>query len=82
METMKAQWIDIMFGDRFHRKFKYTIRTAFNTWDRDLVEDTLEKFPYLRRRKEFDLWFTLPGGRESVRMVVRPADFEHYIVKK
>lgn len=72
METMKAQWIDIMFGDRFHRKFKYTINTLFNTWTEDLMNYTLNKFPYLKRRKEFDLWFNLPGREEPVRMVIRP----------
>ena len=68
----KSQWVDIMFGDRFHRKFKYSINTFFKTWEADLVDYVLEKFPYLKRRKEFDLWFNLPGGREAMRMVVRP----------
>lgn len=73
---MKAQWIDIwidiMFADRWHRKFKYTIDTIFNTWAADLVAYTLEKFPYLVERKEFDLWFNLPNVKEPVRLVVRP----------
>lgn len=69
---MKPQWIDIMFGDRFHKKFRYTIDTFFSTWTEDLVEYTLKKFPYLRRRKEFDLWFNLPDETKPIRMVVRP----------
>lgn len=71
---MKAQWIDIMYGDRFHRKFRYTINTFFNTWMEDLIDYTLEKFPYLRRRKEFELWFNLPSEDKPVRMVVRPKE--------
>jgi hypothetical protein len=38
----------------------------------DLIDYTLEKFQYLRRRKEFDLWFSLPSEDKPVRMVVRP----------
>jgi hypothetical protein len=63
-----------MFGDRFHRKFKYSINTLFKNWAADLVDYTLEKFPYLNRRKEFELWFNLPGEREAMRMVVRPKE--------
>ena len=69
---MKPQWIDIMFGEFYHRKFKYTIDTTFKTWTEDLVNYTLEKFPCLRRRKEYDLWFNLPNEKEPVRMIIRP----------
>ena len=69
---MKPQWIDIMFDDKFHRKFKYKIDTFFNTWMEDLVNYTLNEFPYLRRRREFDLWFNLPTQKDPVRMTVRP----------
>ena len=69
---MKKQWIDIMFGDKFHRKFKYPIDTVFNTWVSDLVDYTLTTFPYLRRRKEFALWFELPNATKPVELIVRP----------
>ena len=69
---MKKLWIDIMFGDRFHRKFKYGVDTAIKTWAGDLVNYTLEQYPYLRRRKEFDLFFDLPNMKEPVRLTVRP----------
>lgn len=69
---MKKQWIDIMYGDKFHRKFKYAIDTLFDTWAEDLTNYTLENFPYLRRKKEFDLWFNLPNVREPLRINVRP----------
>lgn len=69
---MKKQWIDIMFGDKFHRKFKYTINTLLNTWVDDLVNYTLGTFPYLRRRKEFQLWFNLPNVKEPVSLTIRP----------
>ena len=70
---MKGQWIDIMFGDRFHRKFKYRIDTMFKTWVADLVNYTLSKFPYLRKRKEFDLWFYLNNTRTPSQINVRPS---------
>lgn len=69
---MKPLWIDIMFRDKFHRKFKYKLDTMFNTWTEDLVNYTLKEFPYLNRRKEFELWFNLPNMREPTRIIVRP----------
>ena len=69
---MKSLWIDIMFRDKFHRKFKYKLDTMFNTWVEDLVTYTLDKFPYLRSKKEFELWFNLPNMREPTRIIVRP----------
>ena len=69
---MKKQWIDIMFGDRWHRKFKYAIDTTFKTWLDDVVNYTLENFPYLRRRKEFSLWFSMPDATGTAQLVIRP----------
>ena len=61
-----------MFGDRFHRKFRYTIDTLFDTWAEDLNDYVLDTFPYLKRRKEFDLWFHLPEVNGDIRMTIRP----------
>lgn len=60
------------YGIIFHRKFKYEIDTLFSTWMEDLMNYTLDTFPYLRRRKEFDLWFNLPNEKEPIRMTVIP----------
>ena len=75
---MKKQWIDIMFGDKFHRKFKYIIDTRQKSWAEDLTRYVLDTYPYLRHRKEFSLWFDLPNATNPVSLIIRPQKEVHY----
>ena len=70
---MKAQWIDIMFNSRFHRKFKYKINTCLTTWAEDLKDYVLKQYLYLTKRREFQLWFNLPNVSDPVSLTIRPS---------